>query len=304
MGALILSVLLAQPLTRLEPAAAKAFFSKAQLVASPARDQMSAVVEPVTLFLVELAGTDSAAISALPRVLDPSTKRPTKGWELLLWNYAHAGPTGTVRTIPRSVTLDGRTVAGADFIVSSGGKTLYAGLMLTQLLPGARVRIVIGIREGDAKSWLNDVGPAAAFLLTEGLAYFSPAPIAFGRTLKVPPGCAVNPAVEGSKRVTITCASTANLTWAPVGKEPNLDQYQQTLEQAAKGSPCEFTFKRPACTVAGLPAQCLLAECPSQPLASALTAKVKFENGHWLVACANAAKGYLEEPVCNGLFKF
>ncbi|GEM_PF-2812162 len=308
MGAMILSLLLsqAQPLalTRLEPAAAKAFFSKAHLVAAPARDSMSAVVEPVTIFLVEVAGTDQAAIAGLPRVLDPATPQQSKGWEALLWNYAHAGSTGTAKITPRSVRVDGRSVAGAQFVVTGGGKTLYAGLMLTQLLPGARVRIVIGVREGDAKAWLDEVGPASAFLLTEGMPYFSPAPEAFGRALKVPTGCAVELAVEGSKRVTITCTSAANLTWAPVGKEPNLDQYQQTLEQAAKGSPCEFTFKRPACTVAGLPAQCLLAECPSQPQASSLTAKVKFEGGHWVVACANAVKGYLEEPVCNGLFRF
>jgi hypothetical protein len=306
MGALLFSLVLAQPLTleKLSGPQAVTYFSKSHIEASPARDQYIVVNEPVTILLAEGSGSDSAALKSLQRILEPTTPRPAgKGWEAMLWNYVHAGPTGDPKTKPRSVGIDGRTVSGAELTVVKNGRTLYSGLMLTQLLPGARVRIVLGIREGDTKGWLTEVGPSSAFVLTEGAAWFSPAPVLFGKTLKVPSGCAVEPAVGASKQVSILCDSKANLTWAPLAKEPDLKQYRRTLEEGAKGSPCEFTFTERPCTVSGLAAQCLLAECKAQPQASVLAAKLAYEDRHYFVVCSNAPKGSLDEPVCNGLFK-
>lgn len=305
MGALVLSLLIAQPLAleKLSAAQATSYFARSHLEGSPSRDQYSIVNEPVTILIAEASGTDQAAIKALPRILDPSAPRPPgKGWEPMLWNYVHAGATGDPTIKERKVTLDGRAVAAAEFTVAIKARRLYSGLLLTQLLPGARVRVVIGIREGDSKDWLTEVGPPAAFVLTEGAAWFSPSPVLFGKTLKIPPGCAVEPTVAASKRVTITCESKATLTWAPLPKEPDLKEYRRSLEEGARGSPCEISFKEPACTVAGLPAQCLLAECKSQPQASSLTAKLDFEQRHYLVACSNAPKGCVADPVSNGLF--
>lgn len=309
MGAWIIAVLLAQAqpplaLEKFSTPQATAYFSKSHIETSPARDQYIVVNEPVTILLAEGAGSDETVVKGLQRILEPNTPRPaTKGWEALLWNYVHAGTTGDPKTTGRRVTIDGRTVAGAEFTVSNKAGPLYSGLLVTQLLPGARVRVVLGIREGNSKAWLAEVGPAAAFVLTEGPGWFSPAPVLFGKTLKVPSGCAVEPTVSGSRRVTISCESKANLSWAPVAKEPDLKAYRRTLEEAAKGSPCEFTFKDPPCSVGGISAQCLIAECKAQPQASSITAKLKFEDRHYLIACNNAAKGYADEPVCNGLFK-
>ncbi|MBS1150222.1 MAG: hypothetical protein H6Q89_1920 [Myxococcaceae bacterium] len=306
MGAIILWTLLAQPLAleKLSGPQATAWFSKSHLEASPARDQILVVNEPVTILLAEGSGSDDAVVKGLRRVLEPGTPRPaSKGWEALLWNYVHAGPTGDPKVTPRAISLDGRSVSGAEFTVASQGRVLYAGLLLTQLLPGARVRVVLGIREGDAKGWLAEVGAPAAFVLTEGAAWFSPAPVLLGKTLKIPTGCAVEPAAGASKRVTISCESSATLTWAPLAKEPDLAQYRRSLEEGARGSPCEFTFTQPPCTVAGLAAQCILAECKAQAQASSLAGKLKFEDRHYLVVCSNAPRGAIDEPVCNGLFK-
>jgi hypothetical protein len=306
MVGLIVSTVLAQPLAleKLSTSQATAYFSKSHVELSSTREQVSIVNEPVTILLSEGSGTDEAVVKGLRRILEPNTKRPAgKGWESLLWNYVHAGATGEPKLKERRVSFDGRTVAGAEFTVGVQGRALYSGLLLTQLLPGARVRVVLGIREGDAKSWLSEVGPPAAFVLTEGAAWFAPAPVLLGKTLKIPPGCWVEPTVGSSKRITLTCDSKVTLTWAPLPKEPDLDAYRRTLEEGAKGSPCEFTFKEPACTVAGVAAQCLLAECKGQPQASTLAAKLQFEDHHYLVVCSNAPKGCVADPISNGLFK-
>ena len=301
---------LSPPLSLQKPSAQQAaeLFASSRIEASPTNDEFLVVKEPVTLMLAEGSGSDTTALKRLERILAPGTPAPAiGGWPYMLWSYVHAGPTGEPKTAARTVTIDGREVQALEFTVIGKGGPMYSGLFLTQLLPGARVRVVIGIREGDAKGWLGEVGPGAAFLLDAGAAWFvaRARPLKLlGQALTIPPGCTLKPGSDLAVQGNLSCPSQASLTWVSPKSEPDLKALQQSLEASSKGTPCALKFKDFACTVGDGPGQCLRAGCEGMRGATTWAARRKLDERHTLVICThpNRADG-AAEPVCNGLFK-